>query len=438
MSPRGGGADRSERRDALRGSVARLVAGALALGCAHAACTHDVDLLGPRPPLPGDAATGDAPTGDAPTGDVMGGGDGAAGPSCRGLGDPVRFLTASGPVCAATLAARAHRTAICSCSDWTAPDSVLIIANPSMPGNNPAPAGLGVNGSLTATADLTVPGAVYASGAKGVMVTGRTSVAASLRSGGPVIIGGPGPAAIGTDVYAAGDVLGPVKIGGTLHLPSTATIGAATVSSATVRETVSVPPPCDCTQPFDIAAAISAAMATNDNAARGLTVDRLANVTTATPLDLPCGVYAFSSIAAQAPLTLIIHGRVLIAVAGDVSFQRGFVVMNDPATPGAELDLLLQGSFTASGSMLPVGASAGELLRIWMKGPGPISVPSWPILGAIVNAPNATVMAPAGLSLIGSITAGSLLIGGPVGLTYDDAVLGGGVACGDPQVDPLP
>jgi len=395
-----------------------------------ASCTHDVDLLGP--PVASDGgAVGDGSTGLP---------DGTLPPaSCQGLGPPVRFLTATGLTCAATIAARAHRTGICSCSDWSVANPVQIMSSTSVPGNVPAHVALGVNGALVAMNGLTVSGAVYASGSKGVTATGRIGIDGSLRSGGPITFGGPGQASLGADVFAVGDVLGPAKIVGTLHVPVGAMVGLATLPTAVVREGVKVDPPCDCTAPFDVSAAIAGAMATNDDAALGLTVDRLANLTTATKIDFPCGTYAFSSISSQASLTLGIHGRVLIAVAGDVLFQRALGVVFDQTVPGAELDLLVLGSFTANGdSSVPVGTLNSELLRIWLAGAGPIALPAAPVLGGVFHAPGAAVIAPIGLTLIGSITAGSLNVGGRVGIDYDDAILDAGTACGDPKVDPLP
>ena len=350
----------------------------------------------------------------------------------------MRFATTAGPTCAATIAARAHRTGICSCSDWTVSGPVQITNSASAPGEVPGYVALGVNGALVAVNDVTVAGAVYASGVKGVTVGGRVDVDASLRSGGPITFVGPGQATVGGDVYGSSDVLGPARITGVLHLPAGAIVGAATFPAAVVREAVKLDPPCDCAAPFDVSAAIAAAMATNDNAGLGLTVDGLANVTTVNKVDFSCGTYAFSSISSQASLTFIIHGRVLIAVAGDVLLQRGFGVVFDQTVPGAELDLLVLGSFTANGGSVPVGTMYGALLRVWIAGAGPIAVPNAPVLGGVFHAPGAALTAPRGLTLIGSITAGSLAVAGLVSVDYDDAILEAGAACGDPKVEPLP
>jgi len=422
---------RVHRESASAAIVAAAAAtGLLLMMVGFPGCTHDIDLL--RPAAAGDAGPWSDGWPGAP--------DGPLPPlSCLGPGPPVRFPTPTGLTCASTIAARAHRTGICSCSDWTVAGPVQIMNSTSLPGNVPAHVALGVNGALVAMDDLTVAGAVYASGSRGVTVTARSDIDASLRSGGPITFVGPGQASVGTDVFAAGDVIGPARITGALHLPVGATVGLATLPAAVIRESVKVDPPCDCAPPFDVAAAIAGAMATNDDAAVGLTVDRLANVTSATKIDLPCGTYAFSSISSQSSLTLGIHGRVLIAVAGDVLFQRALALVFDQTVPGAELDLLVLGSFTANGGpTVPVGTVYSELLRVWVAGAGPIALPSAPVLGGIFHAPGAALMAPRGLTLIGSITAGSLNVTDQVSVDYDDAILGAGTSCGDPKVEPLP
>ncbi|HEY8926253.1 MAG TPA: hypothetical protein VIU64_17855 [Polyangia bacterium] len=427
-SRRAGSAAPPCRRSGGDEALARALAAATLLLSSTAVvapgCSRDVDLL--QPPGGGDGSVVPA--------------DGPLPPlSCQGLGLPVRFVTASGPTCAATIAARAHRTGICSCSDWTVSGPVQITNSASAPGEVTANVGLGVNGALVATNDLTVAGAVYASGAKGVTVGGHVDVDASLRSGGPITFLGPGQATVGGDVYGASDVLGPARITGTLHLPAGALVGAATFPAAVLREPIKVDPPCDCAAPFDVSAAIAAAMAANDDAALNITADGLANVTTATKIDFSCGIYAFSSISSQASLTFGIHGRVLIAVAGDVLLQRALAIAFDPAVPSAELDLLVLGSFIANGGpTVPVGTVYSDLLRVWIAGAGPIVVPSAPVLGGVFHAPGAALMAPRGLTLIGSITAGSLAVAGQVSVDFDDAILEAGTECGDPKVEPLP
>lgn len=437
------------------------------VGVPASSCTRDVRLLqsaplpndggridadgAPSDPAPPDTPPPDAfpdapgpdlgPATDGPVDGLQDGADGADGAtrSCTGVGNPVRFMTAAGSTCAGTMAARAHRTAICSCSDWNVAGAISIMNTTSVPGNVPARVALGINGNFTSTSDVTVPGAVYVSGTKGVMVTPRFDIVASLRSGGPIAFVGAGQASVASDVFAAGDVTGPARITGTLHLPAGALVGAATLPTAVVREPVTVAPPCDCAPPFDVSAAIAAAMTTNDNGT--MPVDRLANVTTTatTRVDLSCGTYAFSSISILTSLTLAVHGRAVMAVAGDVLVQRSLSVAFDQAVPGATLDLLLQGSFTVNGGpTFVVGTSNAEQLRIWMVGPGPINVPSAPVMGGVFHAPAATLMAPRGLTLIGSVTAGALMVGGQVNISYDDAILASGTSCGDPKVEPLP
>jgi hypothetical protein len=410
---------RLRRRRRLLATVGRLVG----LAAGLSGCVRDVRLLAP----PGGGAGG------------AGGGhnDGSLpGTACVGLGDAVRLTSAGTLTCAATLAARAHRFAVCSCSDWNATAAVYTDALSSTPSVivDPNSAALGVNGNLTSTAGILARGSLYASGPSGVSSSALVQVGRSLRSAGSLALSAPMPSSVAADAYVGGNVSGPLSIGGTLHVTPTATVGSAISAAATTREAVSVPPPCDCSSSVDVAGAISAAMANNDNATIGLTTDRLAAVTAPLTLDVPCGVFALSGISAQAALTIRVHGRALLAVAGDIVLHAGLVVAFDP---GAELDLMLGGGLTSTGAY-PVGTPSGALFRIWVQGAGPIAFNGSPVAGAILHAPAAPLTAPAGLEMFGSIVAQSITVGGQLILHYDDAALSAGTECGDPVIDPVP
>ena len=73
-----------------------------------------------------------------------------------------------------------------------------------------------------------------------------------------------------------------------------------------------------------------------------------------------------------------------------------------------------------------------------MGGAAPISLYGGPVAGGIFQAPQATVTAPAGMLFYGSMVAGAFDFGDDVQWYYDQAVLSGGVACGDSQQDPVP
>ena len=414
---------------------------ALAIGLAlGGGCTHDVNLLGVA--SAGGSAGGDGAAGGKGQGGQRGDasvGDSAPISSCTGTGDPVRLgtPTASAPVCAATLAARTHRFALCSCSDWNVTASVFTDAMSSRPGMvaDPFSAALGVNGNLTTAsgaADIWARGSLYVGGSKGILARGHLDVGRTLQLGGPLTLMAAMASNVWADAYAGGDVSGALFVKGTLHLNPAASVGLGTTATATSREAVTVAPPCDCGATVDVSTAITNAMATNDNATIGLSPDRLASVKIPAVQDLPCGVFMLSSIGADASLTLNVHGRALLVVPGDIVVRGGLIVKIDS---GVSLDLLLGGSLTTMGAG-PVGSMTAAVFRVWVKGAGPITLDDGPVVGGIIYAPGAALSAPEGMEMYGAILAASLSFGDQVTTHFDQGVLGAG--CGDPKVDQVP
>jgi hypothetical protein len=300
---------------------------------------------------------------------------------------------------------------------------------------DPTSAAIGVNGNLTTmsgAAPISDRGSLYVAGAKGIVAHGHLDVGRSLQSAGALTLVTALASNVNGDAYVGGDISGPLSIGGTLHVGPTATVGAAVNAADMTRQPIAVPPPCACGTPVDLAGTIAGAMANNDNAAAQLSLDRLQGVTMPVTIDVPCGVFALSGISADANVTLLVHGRALLAVAGDIVVHGGFMVFADP---GVSLDLVLGGALTTTGSS-PVGASVGAALRLWVNGPGPIVFQDKTVMGAVIYAPAAALSAPRGIDMYGAILAGSVALGDQATLHFDEALLSNG--CGDPKVDPVP
>jgi hypothetical protein len=196
-----------------------------------------------------------------------------------------------------------------------------------------------------------------------------------------------------------------------------------------------VPPPCDCGAGFvDVAGAIAAAVARNDDQAAGFAPDRLSAVTASTVLDVPCGTYALTGIDTQQSLFLAVHGRALLAVSGDVVLRAGFTVTLDP---GAELDLLIGGRLLSSGNNT-IGSMTPARFRIWVSGSQSVVFDDDPNVGAVIYAGGAQVAASSGLELSGALFAKTLTSGSQVNLHFDQAVLSSGTTCGEPAATPVP
>jgi len=358
--------------------------------------------------------------------------------ACSGLGPSVMLPSAAGSACASALTTRHHRFAVCVCDSLNAAAPLYTDAFDSsgaVIGNQP-PAALGVDGDLQASTVVQVLGSVYVAGPGGIMSSDRLVSLGSLRVSGPTRSPAPGVVDIAEDAYAGGDLQGFIILGGTLHLAPTASVADATIYAAgVVRQAVSVPPPCDCAQnAVDVAAAVAAAVRVNDDASIGLAPDRLAAVTTSTLLDVPCGTYALSSIDTRSALVLAVHGRALLAVAGDVTLRAGFTVTLDP---DAELDLLVGGRLLTSGSNA-IGSMTPARFRIWVAGSQTVVFDDDPNVGAVVHAANAQVMASSGLELSGALFAKTLVGGARVNVHFDQAVLSVGASCGEPAATAVP
>jgi len=401
---------------------------------AVAGCSRDVNLL------PGRMDGGGGGGGN----DIITGNDtGGTNPACSGLGDPIRLPTAAGPTCAAALETRGHRFALCACDPTTAAARIRsgsYDSRDSLSGVVESGAAFGFNSSLNANAEVRAGGAIYVAGAGGLIaLNAPIRTAASLRVGGPLSMSGD-HADIGMDAYVSGNVTGDVRVSGTLHAPTTATVDSQVeANGGVVREAVAVPAPCDCSAGaagfVDIAGAIAAAAAHNDDAAINLAPTALASgAVPAAPLSLPCGTFYLTDIDADAAVTLAVHGRTLLAVGGDVQLNGGLSVQLDAS---AELDLLVSRWLTVTGGTFGAINGPGRF-RVWVAGTESVTFDGAPPIYAVVHAPAAPVSAPSGLPLSGSLLARSISIGADTMINFDRAILAAGTVCGEPDAAPVP
>jgi len=403
---------------------------ALALVASIAACTRDINLLA----RDGSAGGAGADGADAVTPiDTS-----STNPACTGLGPPIVLPTNTGAPCAGALAATGHRFALCSCQAMNATARVRTDAydssNPSL--TDEVAAAIGIGGDLVASAEVRAGGALWVAGANGISATNSIRTSTSLRVGGPMVMRSD-HADIGGDAFVNGNVTGDVRVSGALHVSPGVTVdGMVEATMVDSTQPVTVASPCDCSAGFvDIAGAIATAAAQNADAAIGLAPGALASVTTPTQISLPCGSFSLSTINATAALTLIVRGRTLLAVDGDVTVRGGLAVQLDPS---AELDLLVGGQLIASGGGAFGASSAAARFRVWIAGTNTIVFDDAPTVNAIIHAPAAWVNAASGLPLSGSLLARDVSIGADSTLHFDRAVLEGGAACNAPAAAIVP
>ena len=157
---------------------------------------------------------------------------------------------------------------------------------------------------------------------------------------------------IGNDAYVNGNVTGDVRVSGTLHVATTATVDSQVeANGGIVREAVAVPAPCDCSAGaagfVDIAGAIAAAAGHNDDAAINLSPTALVSRFAGGDRRPAVRQFYLSDIHAEHRGHPGRTRRTLLAVGGDVTLDGGLVVQLDAS---AELDLLVSRRLTVSGS----------------------------------------------------------------------------------------
>ena len=384
-----------------------------------AACSRDINLL---PPRADGSVAGDT---------------GVTTPLCSGLGEPIQLPTATGAPCAAALAARGHRFALCSCDSVSAPARIRTDSFDSRttPAFEETGAAIGIGGDLVANAEVRAGGALHVAGAGGLRTSTQLRSAGSLRVGGPAMLSDQN-VDVDTDAFVNGNVSGRLRVGGTLHVPPGAQLTGGVEYAALVNEAIAVSPPCDCGAGFvDVAGAIAAAVATNADAAIGLPPTRLADVTTPTSIVLPCGVFYLTEIDAEAAVTLVVRGHTLLAIGGDVTVRAGLAVQLDPS---AQLDVLVGGQLIATGGGSFGAAGATARFRVWVASTTTVLFDGAPAVSAVIHAPAAPVTAPGGLPLSGSLLARSVAIGADSDLHFDRAIREAGAICGDPAATAVP
>ncbi len=261
-------APRSGERVGVRGSVRCWRCSSPSLA---AACSRSINLLPPR-------ADGSV------AGDTS-----VTNPLCSGIGDPIQLPTATGPVCAAALATRGHRFALCSCESVSAPARIRTDSFDSRttPVFEETGAAIGIGGDLVANAEVRAGGALHVAGPGGLRTSTQLRSAGSLRVGGPAMLSDQN-VDVDADAFVNGNVSGRLRVSGTLHVPPGAQLTGGVEYATLVNEAITVSPPCDCSAGFvDVTAAIATAVATNADAAIGLQPTALADVTTPTSIALP-------------------------------------------------------------------------------------------------------------------------------------------------------
>lgn len=284
--------------------------------------------------------------------------------------------------CPASPAKEVFHAALCLCGDYTA------VGEGAWVQGGPA----GINGRMDVvgqhdfSADLVAFGGV--SGVGDLSVGGHLSTAGRVEGVGEVRVSG--------DLAAGGGVsnVGHLEVKGTLRTPDAEQwVGTATFGARGEYVPLAGPPcACGAQQQLDVALAIAAAKATNDNAAIGLSLTQSVGEHA---LTLGSGSYFFERIAAVGQHTLTVDGAVALYVGGafDAVGQTRIAL-----TPGSTLDLYVDGDVTMVGdSSFGAGAGPGAV-RLYVAGERNVSLVGGQTVVGSVYAPAAD------LDLVGDST----------------------------------
>jgi hypothetical protein len=361
---------------------------------------------------------------------------------CAGTGPPV--LVGDGitvgdgdgtpdDICTGTVAVRTFKRALCTCEDYATStplttDSFDSALAPYAPASAGTAGGVGVDGALSASARLAIGGSLVVAGTGGASMLVDAMIARDLNVAGP--LGTNVAITAGGDANIAGDIsLTSLAVAGTLTVPATATLTGAITAGATVRAPVAFNPPCACapSELVDIAAFVASYRTASDDAAIGLSPDRLTGYTGDTTLDLPCGIYYLGPIHGAGALALRITGRVALLVDGDATLTSPLSI--ELATADAELDLMIAGTLTSNTTITAGDANRPSRTRIYIGASGTIDLSGDSQLAANIYAPTSAIALSAPATIYGSLFVRRLDQAAPVVIHYDEDVLRSDVGC---------
>ena len=348
---------------------------------------------------------------------------------CTGSGPPVEL----GGVSAGCVAQTTFSWALCSCLDVQGEDTLLTDAydsqqGPYQPGG--LGGGVGANGKLSTTDNVSVWGALWIAAQQGLSATAQVDVKQETHIGGPVSAND--TMTLEGNAYVNGGLatVSTIAVKKTLYVPASATLSGVTYGSI-VRGPVNVPPPCDCSPQslLPIASWVAAARPpNNDNAAINLDPNVLAaGRQDPGRIDLPCGRFYLTGIQSNAPVTIAAHGNTALFIDGDVSPNSTLAFVADPT---AQLDVVVGGTITTTGSLQIGSPSYPALSRTYVGGSASGSslsiTANWQI-GGNVYAAYGAVSFESPYTMYGSLVAGDFSHTNTAAIHFDRAVLSGGL-----------
>jgi len=241
--------------------------------------------------------------------------------------------------------------------------------------------GVGVDGQSLVRQSVVVRGSWWNGGP--IDLTGSASLEGELRTAGALAV--TGDLEVGADLSVGGDLsgTGSARVDGALRLAGQNRMSGLSAQGSADYTPQAAPCPCGETQLFDVAGAVAMARTNNDNAARELPTDSLANA----GATLATGRYYFASAQGLGAKPLRIEGAVALFLDGDVDAIGSSALS---LAPGATLDLYVAGSVRTVGAVQLGAPQAPSAFRLYIGGTEQVAVGSQIFEGAIY-APRATV-----------------------------------------------
>jgi hypothetical protein len=361
---------------------------------------------------------------------------------CTGTGPPI--LVGDGitvgdgdgnpdDVCTGTVAVRTFKRALCTCEGYATStplvtDSFDGSVAPYSPGTAGTAGAVGIDGALSASATVSIGGALAVAGTTGASFLVDATIARDLDVNGP--LGTSVAITAGGNAQVAGDItLASLAVSGTLTVPAAATLTGTISAGTTVRAPAMVEPPCECepTDLVDIEAFVANHRADNNDASIGLSPARLTDYRGDVTLDLPCGIYYVGSVRGDGALTLRITGRVALLVDGDLTLTHPLAI--ELATQDAELDLMIGGLVSSNARIMAGDPAHPSRTRIYVGGSGTIELSGDSQIAANVYAPRSAVAMSAPSTVFGSLFVRRIDQAAPLTIHYDEDVLRADIGC---------
>jgi hypothetical protein len=206
--------------------------------------------------------------------------------------------------------------------------------------------------------------------------------------------------------------------------------GPTEVDGNTVREPVTVQPPCACgdQEIVNVAQIIANGKVHNDNAQTGFDPNSLSlGFNAVESVELPAHAFV-TSVSVGGQLTLVVNQKTSLFVEGDVAIVMNGSLSLEIASHG-ELDLYIGGNLTLVGRAVFGDPNRPSKLRVYVVGDQKITLAGTTSFAGNLYAPRATVMMGGGQTFYGSVFAGNVESSVQTAIHYDSAVIREGRDC---------